>query len=405
MLVAAIVAACQGTVTPSGSATVAPVSPRPGSSAASASAGPSKAPGTADLFGTRYAAKAGPDGGSIVIGDVREANQFHPYFVTEDSDARVASAAWSTLVLHTPDDRYLPDLATGIPTLGNGVDVPGEAGDAMTVHWTLRPNLKWSDGEPLTCDDMKYAWEWVNDPQNVGVSQGGFENIKAFECASATDMTWHFDRVYAGYLTLLTAPLPRHYLAAIPMSDQTAGAGFRAAELAKIPVSGPFMFESATPGGELRMVRNANYAGPASGKPAHLGRLTWRWFADAKSLIAGYRNGDVDVATGLRDVDAASAANLAKQVSTIPSLAYELLRPNWSPTTCSTSVAVAGRGPGCPISDPAIRRAVQLTISRNDLNERLYGGALEVTDGNVPRTSWFFAGPPALVFDPAKARA
>ena len=57
-----------------------------------------------------------------------------------------------------------------IPTTENGgVKVPGDDGDAMTVTWTLRDGLKWSDGEPLTCDDFKYAWEWVLDPDNVGV--------------------------------------------------------------------------------------------------------------------------------------------------------------------------------------------------------------------------------------------
>ena len=47
----------------------------------------------------------------------------------------------------------------------------------MTVTWTLRPDLKWSDGEPLTCDDFKYAWEWVLDEENVGVVTTGYTDI------------------------------------------------------------------------------------------------------------------------------------------------------------------------------------------------------------------------------------
>ena len=42
----------------------------------------------------------------------------------------------------------------------------------MTVTWKLRDGLKWSDGEPLTCDDFKYAWEWVLDKDNTGVITG-----------------------------------------------------------------------------------------------------------------------------------------------------------------------------------------------------------------------------------------
>ncbi len=49
----------------------------------------------------------------------------------------------------------------------------------MTVTWKLRDGLKWSDGEALTCDDFKYAWEWVLDPDNVGVVDlVGYEDIK-----------------------------------------------------------------------------------------------------------------------------------------------------------------------------------------------------------------------------------
>ena len=61
-------------------------------------------------------------------------------------------------------------------------------------------------------------------------------------------MVLHFKEIFEGYITLLLAPLPRHYLAAIPMADQVQGAGLRADEVAKLPVSGAFKFESVTPG-------------------------------------------------------------------------------------------------------------------------------------------------------------
>ena len=94
------------------------------------------------------------------------------------TEANVASAVWASLVVFTHDYRYAPDLATSVPTVDNGgVKAPGDGGDAMTVTWTLRPGLKWSDGEPLTCDDFKYAWEWVLDPDNVGVVTTGFTDI------------------------------------------------------------------------------------------------------------------------------------------------------------------------------------------------------------------------------------
>ncbi|MBA2721225.1 MAG: peptide ABC transporter substrate-binding protein [Chloroflexi bacterium] len=400
------VAACQGTVTPSPPVpTIAPSGDRL-SPAPSRPAPGSSAPAPVDPLRSTYAPVAGKDGGTIVIGDWQEANQFHPYFVSEATDARVAAAVWASLVVLTADGGFAPDLATIIPTTANdGVTVPGIDGDAMTVTWTLRDGLLWSDGEPLTCDDFRYAWEWVNNPDNVGVLASGFEDIKTFECPTATTMIWHFNRIYAGYVNLLTAPLPRHSLTAIPLVDQTAGVGFRAAEVPKLPVSGAFKFDSVSPGTDLRLVRNPNYAGGARAKPAHLERLIWRWYPDSAALIAAYRKGDVNLATNIPDTDLAGLKNLGKQVAPIPSLTYELLRPNWSSTRCSRSVQVQDRGPGCPLADLAIRQAIAAAIDRSAINDTLLGGAARIAATNVAPSAWFVADQPPTTFDPGRARS
>ncbi|HSL32663.1 MAG TPA: ABC transporter substrate-binding protein, partial [Candidatus Limnocylindrales bacterium] len=184
-----VVAAC-GTGTPSNAPTdsggSAPPSTGPGASPSGTAAG------TIDLFGTNYAPEDGVDGGTLIVGDWQEANLFNPFYISQQTEANVVSATWATLVVFTADYKYAPDLATDVPTLDNGgVKVPGDGGDAMTVTWTLRDGLKWSDGEPLTCDDFKYAWEWVLDDENVGVVTSGFEDIEDFECASDTEMVLH----------------------------------------------------------------------------------------------------------------------------------------------------------------------------------------------------------------------
>ncbi|HEX7221651.1 MAG TPA: hypothetical protein VF231_00250, partial [Candidatus Limnocylindrales bacterium] len=147
-----VLAACGTAASPSPSASTAAPTTAPASEDPGTSAAPSDA-GTIDLTNTTYEPEAGTDGGSIIIGDWQEANQFNPFYLSQVTEANVASAAWATLVVFTHDYRYAPDLATEVPTVDNGgVVAPGEDGDAMTVTWNLRPDLKWSDGEPLTCD-------------------------------------------------------------------------------------------------------------------------------------------------------------------------------------------------------------------------------------------------------------
>jgi peptide/nickel transport system substrate-binding protein len=403
---AIVFAACGGATTPSPSATEPAATDTP-------TVGPSPTPTVRlddSTYGTRV--EEGTDGGQIIMGDWQEANIFNPFYLGQVTEANVASAAWASLIVLTDDLRYAPDLATSVPTIDNGGVTLGEGGDAMTVTWTLRDGLKWSDGEPLTCDDFLYAHEWVMDPDNVGVITTGYD-ISETECASDTEMIQHFSEVYEGYISLNVAPLPRHYLEDIPMADQSAGAGMRADEVADLPVSGAFKFESVTPGAELRLVRNDNYTSPFTNKPAHLDTLIFKWYGDASALIAGYRAGEIDFATDLAESDVPAIEDLGDQVSSIPALLYEFLRPNWADGTtvgedgvgdCSRNPAVQDRGEGCPVSDPAFREAVSYAIDKNEINDRVLGGNAQVANGSITPSAWFYSEQPAVSYDPEKAK-
>jgi peptide/nickel transport system substrate-binding protein len=384
---------------PSGSGAAATQPPAGASTPPSASAG-----GAIDLFGTAYAPQDGPDGGTLIIGDWQEANLFNPFYISQQTEANVISATWATLVVFTHDYKYAPDLASDVPTLDNGgVQVPGEDGAAMTVTWTLRDGLKWSDGEPLTCDDFKYAWEWVLDPDNVGVVLSGYEDIETFDCPSDTEMVLHYRNIYEGYITTQVAPLPRHYLEPIPVADQVTGAGFRPDEVANLPVSGAFKFESVTPAAELRLAKNPNYTSWKTGKAAHLDTLIFKWYGDADLMIAGFKAGEIDVATDLQDSDLPKVEDLGEQVSAIPALTYEFLRPNWSTEECSLNASVTDRGDGCPMADPAMREAVAYAIDKNEINSRLLGGTVQVANTAITPSAWFYADQQPATFDPAQA--
>jgi peptide/nickel transport system substrate-binding protein len=414
---ALVVSACGPDVTPppethSPRPTVSPIDTN--------SAAPGSAVSAIDLTTSSYAPKDGPAGGTLVIGDYEPASQFNPYYKGEQpylgqqTESNLASAVWSTLVVVTSDYRYLPDLAKAVPTLDNGgVKVPGDGDDAMTVAWLLRAGLKWSDGQPLTCDDFKYAWQWVLDPGNYGVVTTGFDDIKAIDCPSDTTMIWHFKRIFGAYITLMTAPLPRHYLAGIPMADQVNGIGFGANEVSKMPVSGAFKYDLVTPDVQLELSRNPNYTSFSTAKPAHLDNIIFKWYGDPDLMIEGFKSGHVDMATDLTGTDLPKLTDLGPDVSAIASLDYEFLRPNWSSGPfdaikkiggCSRNKAVADRGSGCPMADPAMREAVSVAIDKNAISTRLLGGAVQVANTNVSPSAWFFADQTPAAFNPTKAR-
>ena len=39
--------------------------------------------------------------------------------------------------------------------------------DGLTYTFKIRPDAKWSNGDPVTAQDFEYAWKWVLDPANA----------------------------------------------------------------------------------------------------------------------------------------------------------------------------------------------------------------------------------------------
>lgn len=412
-IAAIVVAACNS-----------PATNAPSGNTASQPAGTPVAPSTeaVNIFDSAYAPAAGTKGGQILIGDWQEANQFNPFYSGQVTEANVNSAVWASLVVPTSDYKYLPDLALEPATTANGgVKVPGDNGDAMTVTWKLKPDLKWSDGEALTCDDFAWTWKWVMDPGNTGLFGGtvGYDSITAVDCPDPSTIIYHYKEIYEAYYVLGT-PLPKHYFDPIPMADQVKGKGMQPADMPKVPTSGAFKFQSVTAGQELRLVRNDNYKGFKSNQPANLDTLIWHWYGDADAMIAGFAAGEVDFATDLQDSDIPKLEQqgLKDNIAAAPALLYEFLRPNWADGTaksgfnadtnvggCSRNPAVSDRGTGCPMSDPAMRQAVAYAIDKNEINTKLLGGTAQVANTNIAPQAWYFSDQTPATFDPAKANS
>jgi len=404
---AILFAACGAAASPSPTAVATPaITPAP-----------TPTPETVDLTNTKYAPDAGKDGGQLLIGDWQEANNFQPFYSGQVSETNVESATEAGLVLGTNDYKFAPDLAKDIPTLANaGVVVPGASGDAMTVTWTLKDGLKWSDNQPLTCDDFKFTWSWVLDKANTGLYGGtvGYDQITAVDCPSPTSIVYHFKSIYEGYVGL-SAVLPQHYLKDIPMADQVKGKGWTPDAMPNVPTSGAFKYESVVTGQSVTLVKNPNYHG-FKGNGTHLDKLIFKWYGDPATMITGFVNGEVDLITDLlsSDIPALKAQGVADtSISAIPSLTYEFLRPNWADgsktdkTTgvggCSRNPAVADRGTGCPASDPAFRQALTYAVDKNAINTRVLGGLVAIANTNVAPDAYYFVDQPPATFDTTKA--
>ena len=92
--------------------------------------------------------------GQAVIFIPEEPASLNQYLAVAAIVRQVADAVSGPLA-PCPTGEFMPVLGGELPTVENG----GVSEDYLTVTWKLRPDLKWSDGEPLTSDDIKFTWE------------------------------------------------------------------------------------------------------------------------------------------------------------------------------------------------------------------------------------------------------
>jgi peptide/nickel transport system substrate-binding protein len=404
-----VAAACQGASTtpvPSAAPSVAPSAAPSAAPSVAPSAAPSVAPSAApeqpNLFDTTYASRrvSGTPGGSVIIGDWQEANLFNPYYNGQVIEANINSAVFRSLITSTDDFKYGLDLADGEPPLlSNGGVTLGQNGDAMTVTWKMKAGQLWSDGTPITCDDVVATFAWVVSPDNSGLYGGtsGYEDVSKIDCPSPTDIVMHFKNVYFDYLVLPGYVLQKAYIESIPIKDQVQGKGWSATEMPNVPVSGPYMFDTVTPGQELRLKKNPTYKNPLTGEPAYLDSIIFKWYGDSDAMIAGYRAGEIDTAGDLQDGDLPKVLDLGDQVKPLDALQYEFLRPNWGTNGVTGKPSV--------MADPAMRQALALATNKDEINSRLLGGNATIAWTNVSPFAWYYVEPTKTPFNIEQANA
>ena len=166
---------------------------------------------------------------------------------------------FSYAVRYDQNAKPVPDALSVIPTIENGVTL---SKDGLTLKYKLRPNIKWQDGQALTCTDLKFTWQVIMNPKNNVNTTDGFRDIKDIDCTDPLVAVVHMKRLYAPYLQQLwgvngNAPiLPEHILA--KYNDDKGS--INTAPYNSHPIgSGPFKVVEWQRGTVIRMEANPDY--------------------------------------------------------------------------------------------------------------------------------------------------
>ncbi|MBE0671485.1 MAG: peptide ABC transporter substrate-binding protein [Anaerolineales bacterium] len=180
------------------------------------------------------------------------------FFLADAAIVRQVADATSMTGLATIDENgdFVAVLAQELPTLENG----GLSDDYLTVTWKLREGLKWSDGEPLTSDDVRFTIEVLSNPDSGAlVGTSGFDLITSVETPDDLTTVLTYSEPYPGYLDQFSYGLfPRH-----ATGEPADMANW---EWNRNPVTaGPFILSNWASGESISFTRNPNYY--EAGKP------------------------------------------------------------------------------------------------------------------------------------------
>lgn len=329
------------------------------------------------------AAQAGRgDDGQVSLIYWQAPSIMNPYLSGGTKEQEAASLVLEPLVRYDETGTMVPWLVDTIPTVGNG----GVAADLTSITWKLKAGLKWSDGSPVTSEDVKFTWEYCTAEGGGCAKTDKFGGIVSIDTPDSRTLKISFD-----------GPKPFPYTAFVgaeaPIIQKAQFAdclGAKAPECTEdnfAPIgTGPFRVTEFRPNDVITLEANPNYRDPD--KPA-FATVLFKGGGDAAAAARSVlETGEFDYAWNLQlapdVIKGMQAAGKGKVVSSFGTL-VERIMVNLSDPDASRGDRRSTRDHPHPfLSDKAVRQALSMAVDRALLVEVGYGDAGKVTCNVLP---------------------
>lgn len=293
--------------------------------------------------------------------------------------------------------------------------------DGRQVVFTLREGLRWSDGEPLTADDVVFTVQDVilnekiptdtKDDLRIGAN-GEFPQVQKL---SDRQVEFLLPEPYAPLLRALAGPpvgvmiLPKHILQeSVKKLDSQGNPLFTSTwatntDPSKIVVNGPYKLERYTPGERLIFQRNPYYweKDAAGQQLPYIDRIVWQFVESTDTQLLSFRSGDLDAIGDVRPLRPEYFELLKREEERGKFTVYT--GGEWSGTTFITFNLNRGQNAqGQPLVDPIksrwfntleFRQAIAHAINRPRMINNIFRGISEPQDSPISVQSPYYLPP------------
>lgn len=212
-------------------------------------------------------------GGRILMGSIGEPSNLIPYLATDSASSEVSSLLYTAPLEYDKDFNMVKLAAETWEVLDEG----------RHYKFTLKENLKWQDGAPLTADDVTFTYELMISPKTPTAYAADFLNIKEYKQTGPLSFEVWYEVPYArAAITWMHAILPKHILqnediATTPRARNPIGAG-------------PFKLKSWDSGSRITLEANDLYF---KGRP-YLDEVVYRIIPDLSTIFLEAKAGKID---------------------------------------------------------------------------------------------------------------
>ena len=299
--------------------------------------------------------------GVLRIGTSTEVVNWVPMNSVSITDMWVMSQMYPTLQTLTTDGQFEPHLADSIEL--------SEDGKTLTI--ALNPDFKWSDGEPITAEDVQFTFERIRDDNLIGGSSyiGNYDSTEIVDEHTAAVKLKNPSYGWAIDVSQNFSVMPKHVFEDVPnLQEYTLET-----DEERWVSGGAWTLDRVVAGQRYTFVPNENYPLRADGNDVVTG-LEFNIYGDINTMQLALQNNDIDI---MAPVVPASALGNLEQQSNIE-IATSETALNYTKLTFNSA-------PGKFFEDPEIREAVSGLIDTEAIiGAVLQGNGVQGTSPVIP---------------------
>lgn len=323
-------------------------------------------------------------GGTLVEGQLQDMAGFNPIVHGfTNLNSIITSVLFEGLLSIDKNGNPQPLLAQALPTVSS---------DGMTYTFKLVPGVNWSDGRPLTAEDVAFTYRLCYAPEYKEVNFIPRAQAETYiESVTASDpatVVMKLKKPYAAAMSVFGhyGVLPKHVLGTLAAKD------INTADFNSNPTvtSGPFTFSQWVKGDRVVLKRNEKHRNPPL-----LDQYVYRVIGTAQAIVSQLQTGEIDFGPVPATMyDQVKAATKVKRLE-YDGVVFWSVMPNLDPA----------KRAGRIFADQVVRQALYYAIDREAIRSTIYQGlASAPTTFLWPGSAFYKANPKnTYAFDLKKA--